>query len=83
MPEKGIAKIFMHGRSQAVRLPVAFRLPGDRVRVRRVKGGGILLEPITTDVDAWFTELDRFGDEPFMPEGRGQPPMPRKGDLFE
>ena len=40
----GIAKIFMHGRTEAVRLPLAFRLPGDRVRVRRVEGG-ILLEP--------------------------------------
>jgi hypothetical protein len=44
MSDIGIAKIFMHGRSQAVRLPLAFRLPGDRVRVRRVEGG-ILLEP--------------------------------------
>ena len=34
MSDTGIAKIFMHGRSQAVRLPLAFRLPGDRVRVR-------------------------------------------------
>ena len=38
MSESGIAKIFKHGRSQAVRLPLAFRLPGDRVRVRRVEG---------------------------------------------
>jgi antitoxin VapB len=77
----GIAKIFMHGRSQAVRLPLAFRLPGDRVRVRRL-GNGILLEPIATDVDAWFTELDRFADIPFMEDGRRQPPMPDAEDLL-
>lgn len=77
----GIAKIFMHGRSQAVRLPLAFRLPGDRVRVRRV-GNGILLEPIATDVDAWFAELDRFADIPFMEDGRRQPPMPDAEDLL-
>ncbi len=65
----------MHGRSQAVRLPQAFRLPGDRVRVRRV-GEGILLEPIMTDIDAWFAELDRFADVPFMEDGRHPPPMP-------
>ena len=81
MSNTGIAKIFMHGRSQAVRLPLAFRLPGDRVRVRRVKRG-ILLEPIVTDVDAWFAELDRFADVPFMEEGRRQPPMPPPEDLF-
>jgi antitoxin VapB len=79
MPETGretrIAKLFMHGRSQAVRLPLAFRLPGDRVRVRRVKGG-ILLEPMATDIDAWFAELDRFADVPFMEGGRRQPSMP-------
>jgi len=79
--ETGIAKLFKHGRSQAVRLPLAFRLPGDRVRVRRV-GHGILLEPIVTDIDAWFAELDRFGEVPFMEEGRRQPPMPEAEDRF-
>ena len=82
MPRTGIAKLFMHGRSQAVRLPLAFRLPGDRVRVRRVENG-ILLEPIGMDIDAWFAELDRFGDVPFMEEGRDQPPMPKSEDLFD
>ena len=82
MANKGIARIFMHGRSQAVRLPLAFRLPGDRVRVRRVKNG-ILLEPMVTDLDAWFAELDRFADVPFLEEGRPQPPMPDPKDLFE
>jgi antitoxin VapB len=81
MADTGIAKIFMHGRSQAVRLPLAFRLPGDRVRVRRLKSG-ILLEPIVTDIDAWFAELDRFADVPFMEEGRKQPPMAVLEDLF-
>jgi len=82
MPDSGIAKIFMHGRSQAVRLPFAFRLPGERVRVRRVENG-ILLEPMVTDIDAWFGELDRFADVPFMEEGRCQPPMPEAAELFE
>jgi antitoxin VapB len=81
MADTGIAKIFMHGRSQAVRLPLAFRLPGDRVRVRRVEGG-ILLEPIVTDLDTWFAELDRFADVPFMEDGRRQPPMPEPKDPF-
>jgi antitoxin VapB len=81
MSETGVAKVFMHGRSQAVRLPLAFRLPGDRVRVRRVKGG-ILLEPIVTDIDAWFAELDRFAEVPFMEDGRRQPPMPEPRDTF-
>lgn len=67
----------MHGRSQAVRLPQAFRLPGDRVRVRQIKDG-IPLEPMVTDIDA--RELDRFADVPFMEEGRHQP---EAEDLFD
>jgi antitoxin VapB len=76
---KTTAKIFMHGRSQAVRLPKEFRLPGKEVRVRRV-GKGVLLEPIEVDVDAWLARLRHLAaeaDEPFLPEGRPeQPPMP-------
>jgi len=80
--DTAIAKIFMHGRSQAVRLPLAFRLPGARVRVRRV-GRGVLLEPMAADQDGWFAELDRFADVPFMEDGRHQPPTPEDEDLFE
>ena len=35
-----------------------------------------------TDIDAWFTELDRFAEVPFMDEGRRQPPIPSTEDLF-
>lgn len=74
MAPSGIAKIFMHGWSQAVRLPKEFRLPGDRVRVRRV-GNGVLLEPFAEDIEEWFAELDRFSGVLFMEEGREQPAM--------
>ena len=70
------------GKARWCCLPSAFRLPGDRVHVRRVEGG-ILLEPIATDLDAWFRELDRFADIPFMEEGRQQPPMPEPDALFD
>ena len=33
MGETGTAKLFKHGRSQAVRLPKKFRMPGTQVRV--------------------------------------------------
>jgi antitoxin VapB len=82
MSETAIARIFTHGRSQAVRLPKEFRLPGDRVRVRHM-GDGVLLEPIAADVDAWFEELDRFVDVPLFDEDRNQPPTPLGRDIFE
>lgn len=80
MTGKATAKLFMHGRSQAVRLPKEFRLPGKEVRVRRV-GRGLLLEPIGADresIAAVFAEIDRLlGGHEFLPEGRPeQPPMP-------
>ena len=67
-----IAKVFMSGRSQAVRLPKEFRLDAKEVRVRRV-GKTLVLEPIEYDVDAWFAALDALGSD--FPE-RDQPPMP-------
>lgn len=82
--EQAKAKIFMHGRSQAVRLPKEFRLPGKEVRVSRV-GRGVLLEPIETDVQAWLENLRRLAaeaDEPFLPDGRPeQPPMPSGDEI--
>jgi antitoxin VapB len=81
MADTAIARLFTHGRSQAVRLPKEFRLPGDRVRVRHV-GHGVLLEPIASDVDAWFAELDRFADVPLFEEDRNQPLTPVGEDIL-
>jgi hypothetical protein len=35
-----------------------------------------------TDVSAWFAALDRLALEPFMPDGRQQPPTPTR-DVFD
>ena len=79
MAESGTAKLFKHGRSQAVRLPKEFRLPGKEVRVRRI-GRAVLLEPVDRDretMEAIFAKIDREGGRDFLPEGRPeQPPMP-------
>jgi antitoxin VapB len=77
MAKSEIAKLFKNGRSQAVRLPRDFRFEGDQVRVRRVREG-VLLEPMITDAATWFSELDRFNDEPFMTKGRQQPVTPKR-----
>ena len=66
-----IAKIFMHGRSQAVRLPKEFRLPGNEVRVSKV-GDKVILEPMEKapfDVSAWRAGLIAAGAREFLPEG--------------
>jgi antitoxin VapB len=45
-------------------------------------GNGVLLEPIASDVETWFAELDRFTDVPLFEDGRNQPPMPGDEDIF-
>jgi antitoxin VapB len=45
MADEKIAKLFMNGRSQAVRLPKEFRFEGDSVRIRR-EGNKVILEPV-------------------------------------
>ncbi len=74
-----LAKIFVNGRSQAVRLPQEFRFSGTQVRVTR-HGRGVLLEPLAPTTDDWFAELDRFNDAPFL-EDRCQPIAPVRNDL--
>ncbi|MYC74014.1 MAG: antitoxin [Gemmatimonadetes bacterium] len=39
------AKLFQNGRSQAVRLPKAFRFPGTEVKIRK-EGDAVILEPL-------------------------------------
>ncbi|MGE0700103.1 MAG: antitoxin [Hyphomicrobiaceae bacterium] len=74
----GTAKIFMHGRSQAVRLPKEFRLPGKECRIRR-EGKAVILEPIEEafDCDAWWARIDALrGEQEFLPEGVPEPELP-------
>ncbi len=74
-----LAKIFVNGRSQAVRLPQEFRFAGTQVRVSR-QGRGVLLEPLSPTVDDWFAELDRFKGETFLADRR-QPVAPVRSDF--
>jgi antitoxin VapB len=74
------AKLFKVGGSQAVRLPKAFRMPGDRVRIRK-SGDCVILEPMPAqpgetveDIRAWLAEIQSAFGPGFMPEGRDQPP---------
>lgn len=64
------AKLFMHGGSQAVRLPKAFRFEGAEVIVRR-DGDRVILEPAPVrprtpeDWRAFWAHLDAMTEEPF------------------
>ena len=61
MTKAGTAKLFKHGRNQAVRLPKEFRMAGAKVRVHRIWRGVLphLIEQDLADVAATFAEIDR------------------------
>jgi len=65
------AKLFWSGRSQAVRLPRAYRVNGREVRIRR-RGRAIVLEPVP-DSWAWLDALAGELDEDFVSAVREQP----------
>lgn len=74
------AKLFMSGRSQAVRLPKAFRFEGAEVYIRRDPlTGDVVLSERPTTWDGLFELYDKGNvPESFMaPEDREQPPQDR------
>ena len=74
------AKLFMNGRSQAVRLPKEFRFQGSEVAIRR-EGDSIILEPI--EKRPWpkgFFSAIRSDDKSFK---RPKQSKPRIGKLGE
>ncbi len=66
-PIQHTAKLFMNGRSQAVRLPKEFCIVGKEVNISR-EGDKIMLAPKQTkfDVDAWRARLDALGAKDFV-----------------
>ena len=75
------AKLFANGRSQAVRLPKAFRFDGNEVYIKKFSGGVLLIPKDTTIWDAWEQNLMKY-DEPFILE-RNQPEMQTRPELDE
>ena len=65
------AKLFINGRSQAVRLPKAFRFEGKEVYIKRVAEGVLLIPKDRSLWDIWEQNLMKY-DEPFMTD-RNQP----------
>ena len=81
------AKIFMNGRSQAVRLPAEFRFDGKEVYIRRDPDtGDVILSGKPDKAESWdefFRLRDEAGvpDDFLSPEERNQ--SPSRPDPFE
>lgn len=65
------AKLFLHGRSQAVRLPKEFRFEGTEVYVRRVGDEVVLSSKAKASMQSLVEALDDF--EPGFELAREQP----------
>ena len=72
------AKIFSNGRSQAVRLPKEYRMPGKDVYVRKLDQLIVLL-PKKNPWGSLVKSLDRFSAD-FMSQ-RNEPPLQKRASL--
>ncbi|MEO8995900.1 MAG: type II toxin-antitoxin system VapB family antitoxin [Nitrosospira sp.] len=71
-------KIFWSGRSQAVRLPKAFRFDSEQVRIRQ-RGAAVVLEPVP-DNWSWLDKL--FApDHDFIDAATTQPSIQQRDEL--
>jgi antitoxin VapB len=78
MPD--IAKIFMNGRSQAVRLPAAFRFKGHEVLIER-RGDAVILREksatLGTAMREFFANADPLPED-FLKDRGDAPPQARE-----
>ncbi|MBK7003278.1 MAG: AbrB family transcriptional regulator [Rhodoferax sp.] len=76
------AKVFMNGRSQAIRLPAKMRLQAKEVRIEQI-GNGFWLQPQTTvsnDLGKWLQDFYACTDvlpQDYLKDRQDAPPQER------
>jgi antitoxin VapB len=65
------AKLFTNGRSQALRLPKAYRFEGKEVYIKKIAEGILLMPKDKTIWGVWERNLEKY-DKPFI-TNRNQP----------
>jgi antitoxin VapB len=78
------AKVFMSGRSQAVRIPAQFRFSSKEVYIRRdARNGDIILSQSPGSLQDIFAALDQLGvpDDFLSPSERAQTPPQERPEL--
>ncbi len=76
------AKIFINGRSQAIRLPKAYRLKGKEVYIKKTTEGVLLIPKNDSIWEVWEKNLNKY-NEPFLIE-RNQPELQQeREDIYE
>ncbi|WP_185234385.1 antitoxin [Teredinibacter franksiae] len=67
-----IAKIFMNGRSQAVRLPKEFRFDCDEVYISK-QGDKVVISPTKPTWDDFFSQASAFDEDYLSDREQGAP----------
>ena len=75
-----IAKLFMNGQSQTVRLPKEYRFESDKVLIRK-RGDEVILSPRPKSWDLFFKETPLASGD-FMSDRDELPPQKREGLLY-
>lgn len=70
------AKLFMNGRSQAVRLPAEFRFEGKEVFIEK-QGEVVILRPKPSGWDDYFARPPVVSDD-FLADRNDEPPQDRE-----
>jgi antitoxin VapB len=73
------AKLFINGKSQAVRLPKEFRFDNDRVYIKHL-GDAVILLPYKRPWKSLLDSLSLFSED-FMGD-RNQPPIQKREIVF-
>ena len=76
MDQSDTAKLFMNGRSQAVRLPAKYRFAGTEVFVQR-DGDKVILSPKAASWDDFFEARPRVPPD-FLVRRADKPPQRRR-----
>ena len=76
-----LAKVFLNGRSQAIRIPKEFRVDSDEVYIEKVGNALIITPKVENHWDTLFETLAQYDTSDFMHE-RVQPPLDKREDLF-
>jgi antitoxin VapB len=74
------ARLFMNGRSQAVRLPREFQFAGDRVWIKRSQNV-VILVPTQDSWQALLESIGQFSDD-FLAEREQPAPAEERERLF-
>ena len=76
-----LAKVFLNGRSQAIRIPKDFRVDSDEVYIEKVGNTLVITPKKDNHWDSFSDALDKVDTSGFMSE-RTEPPMDKREELF-